>query len=174
MSEPIASNIPARRENWAHAVWHGGAKSVVTLKSGHVMVADEPPGFAGGAGGENVGPTPTGFLVAALASDVPSMLGRIARELAIELTGVEARVEIAWNPRGIAGEPGIAPIPFEARSEIRVRTSAAPALVERMKTEYEARCPLYNLMRKAGCRMLDQWVILPAQEQGGERNAQSA
>ena len=39
------------------------------LRRGHVLVSDEPAGFAGGAGGENAGPTPTGFLVAAFAAE---------------------------------------------------------------------------------------------------------
>ena len=100
MSAPHLAEIPARRENWAEAEFKGGARSIDTLKSGHVLVADEPPGFAGGAGGENSGPTPTGFLVAAFAADIPAMLNRIARELGIEIVSLRARVQIAWNPRG--------------------------------------------------------------------------
>jgi len=28
-----------------------------------------------------------------------------------------------------------------------------------MKAAYEKRCPLHNLFRKAGCRMVDNWHI---------------
>ena len=159
MSAPHLAEIPARRENWAEAEFKGGARSIVTLKSGHVLVADEPPGFAGGAGGENSGPTPTGFLVAAFAADIPAMLNRIARELGIEIVSLRARVQIAWNPRGIAGVDGIEPVPFEAISDIWLDAPADHAAVARMQAAYERRCPLHNLFRKAGCRMVDNWHV---------------
>jgi uncharacterized OsmC-like protein len=152
-------NMPARRENWAQAEFRGGAKSVITLKSGHVLVSDEPPGFAGGAGGENAGPTPTGFLVAAFAADIPVILQRIAREKGIVLDAVTARVTIAWNPRGIAGIDDVSPTPFEAVSDIDILTAAPDADLEDLKAAYERRCPLFNILRKSGCRMVENWWI---------------
>ncbi|MGH6620761.1 MAG: OsmC family protein [Alphaproteobacteria bacterium] len=151
--------IPERRENWAEAEFKGGAKSVITLKSGHVLVSDEPAGFAGGAGGENAGPTPTGFLAAAFAADIPVILQRIAREQAISLQSIGVRVSIAWNPRGIAGLDGVEPTPFEAVSNIRICTDAPDHEIDALKLAYERRCPLYNLLRKSGCRMIENWRI---------------
>lgn len=151
------SDIPNRRENWAEAEFKGGAKSILTLRSGHVLVADEPPGFAGGTGGENSGPTPTGFLVAAFAADIPAIMNRIAREKGIEIVSLKARVQIAWNPRTIAGLDAGDPIPFEAVTDIWISTRGGPA--ESMKADYERRCPLHNLFRKAGCRIVDNWHV---------------
>lgn len=154
------SEIPDRRENWAEAAFQGGAKSIVTLRSGHVLVADEPPGFAGGTGGDNTGPTPTGLLVAAFAADVPAILNRIAREMGTEIRSLRARVQIAWNPRTIAGlEPG-EPVPFEAVTDVWI--SVEERFLEPMKAAYEKRCPLYNLFRKAGCRMVERWHLQSA------------
>jgi uncharacterized OsmC-like protein len=153
------AEIPARRENWAEAEFKGGAKSLITLKSGHVLVSDEPAGFAGGAGGENAGPTPTGFLVAAFAADIPVILQRIARERGIVLHAIAAKVSIAWNPRGIAGMDGVEPTPFEAVSDIGIRTDASDREVADLKAAYERRCPLYNLLRKSGCRMIENWRV---------------
>ncbi|MPY76057.1 MAG: hypothetical protein GEU87_17575 [Alphaproteobacteria bacterium] len=152
-------DIPERRENWAEAEFKSGAKIVITLKSGHVLVSDEPAGFAGGAGGENAGPTPTGFLVAAFAADIPVILQRIAREQAISLQSIGARVSIVWNPRGIAGLDGVEPTPFEAVSDIRIRTNASDSEIDALKIAYERRCPLYNLLRKSGCRMIENWRV---------------
>ena len=151
------SEIPERRENWAEAEFVAGAKSVITLRSGHVLVADEPAAFPGGAGGDNVGPTPTGFLVAAFAADIPAMLNRIARELDVDIRSLRARVQIAWNPRAIADvAPGVEPIPYEAVTDIWVSLSNA-AVLEKMRAAYEKRCPLYNLFKKAGCKMVERW-----------------
>jgi len=86
---PSLDDIPERRENWAEAEFKGRAKSVITLRDGHVMMADEPPAFIGGFGGENAGPTPTGFLAAAFAADIPAMLNRIARELGFEIAALK-------------------------------------------------------------------------------------
>lgn len=127
-----------------------------------MLVADEPAGFAGGTGGENTGPTPTGFLVAAFAADIAAVLNRIARELGIEIVFLRARVQIAWNPRAIAGAPGLDPVPFEAVSDISLDVTGDMAAVERMKQAYSQRCPLYNLFRKAGCRMVDNWHLRSA------------
>jgi hypothetical protein len=159
MTPPTFDHVPERRENWAEAEFKGSAKSVITLRVGHVMIADEPPGFVGGFGGENAGPTPTGFLAAAFAADIPAMLNRIARELGFEIAALRARVKFAWNPRGIAGAEGIAPIPFEAVSDIWLTASADAATIERMKSAYARRRPLHNLFSKAGCRMQDNWHV---------------
>ncbi len=164
MTAPRASaarEIPERRENWAEAVSQGGAKCVITTRSGHVLVSDEPPGFAGGTGGENVGPTPTGLLATAFAADIPVIVRRIARELAIELAGVRARVTIAWNPRGIAGTANISPAPYEAVSEIWLDTNASTAVLAQLQAAYEKRCPLRALFSNSGCRMVDRWHIEP-------------
>jgi uncharacterized OsmC-like protein len=157
---PGRPKIPARRENWAEAVFQGGAKCVVTTRSGHVLLSDEPAGFPGGAGGANTGPTPTGLLASAFAADIPVMVQRIARELGIEIAGMRARVTIAWNPRVIAGIADGSPAPAEALSEIWLSTSAAPKAVARLREEYERRCPLYNLFRQSGCRMTEVWKIV--------------
>ena len=157
MTTSSFESIPERRENWALAEFKGGAKSIIALRSGHVLVADEPPGFAGGAGGENTGPTPTGFLVAAFAADIPAILNRIARELGFEIASLQAKVQIAWNPRAIAGAPGLDPVPFEALSDISIDANCDAATFEAMRRAYEQRCPLHNLFRKAGCRMVDRW-----------------
>ncbi len=49
------------------------------------------------------------------AADIPAMLNRIARELGIEIVALRARVQIAWNPRAIAGAPGLDPVPFDGQ-----------------------------------------------------------
>jgi hypothetical protein len=100
-----------------------------------------------------------GFLVAAFAADIPSMLNRIARELKFDIAALRARVQIAWNPRGIAGAEDIAPIPFEVVSEIWLKATADAATIDQMKSAYERRCPLHNLFKKAGCRMVEKWHV---------------
>jgi len=159
MASANFDHIPERRENWAEAEFKGKAKSVITVRDDHVLISDEPAGFVGGFGGENAGPTPTGYLATAFAADIPAMLNRIARELGFEIIALRARVQFAWNPRGIAGAEGIAPTPFEAVSDIYQVINPDEATIDKMKSDYERRCPLYNLFKKAGCRMVENWHV---------------
>jgi uncharacterized OsmC-like protein len=154
-------DYPETRENWAEADFKGNAKCAITVKSGHRLVSDEPPGFAGGAGGDNEGPTPSGFLVSAFAADIPVMLQRIANELDLKIVSMRAKVSIEFSPRGIAGFPGYEPAPTKAVSDIWIATDAPAPAIEELKAQYLRRCPLYNLFHKSGCAMTDNWHIEP-------------
>ena len=148
MASANFDHIPERRENWAEAEFKGKAKSVITVRDDHVLISDEPPGFVGGFGGENAGPTPTGYLAAAFVADIPAMLNRIARELGFEIASLRARVQFAWNPRGIAGAEGIAPTPFEAVSDIWIKSSADAATIDKMKVSLRAALPFVQSLQE--------------------------
>jgi len=157
--KPRLEDYPEIRENWAEAVFEGRARCAVTVKSGHTLISDEAPGFAGGAGGSNAGPTPSGLLVAAFAADIPVMLQRIANEIDLEIKSMKAKVSIEYSPRGIAGLPGYDPGMSKAVSDIWIVTEGATPLVEELKSEYLRRCPLYALFKNSGCAMVDNWHI---------------
>jgi uncharacterized OsmC-like protein len=152
-------DYPAVRDNWAEARFDGRARCSVTVKSGHTLIADEPPGFSGGAGGDNAGPTPSGLLAAAFAADIPVMLARIAGEIDLPIAAVRARVSIEYSPRGIAGFAGYLPAPSKAVSDIWLTTEGSVAQVAELKAEYIRRCPIYALFRNSGCVMTDNWHV---------------
>lgn len=152
-------DYPETRENWAEAVFEGRARCSVTVKSGHTLISDEAAGFAGGAGGTNAGPTPSGLLVAAFAADIPVMLQRIANEIELEIKAMRARVSIEYSPRGIAGFSGYDPGMSKAVSDIWIATDGADAVVADLKAQYLRRCPLYALFKNSGCTMIDNWHI---------------
>ena len=152
-------DYPETRDNWAEAVFEGRAKCTITTKSGHTLISDEAPGFAGGAGGENAGPTPSGLLAAAFAADIPVMLQRIATELGLGISALRAKVCIEYSPRGIAGFAGYEPRMSKATSDIWLTTSADPLQIEEMKAQYLRRCPLYALFNNSGCAMIERWHI---------------
>ena len=154
-----AEDYPEVRENWAEAVFEGRAKCIVTIKSGHTLISDEAPGFAGGAGGTNAGPTPSGLLVASFAADIPVMLQRIANEIDLDIKAMRAKVSIEYSPRGIAGIPGYHPNISKAVSDIWIVTGGAETLLEDLKAQYLRRCPLYALFKNSGCAMVDNWHV---------------
>lgn len=152
-------DYPEIRENWAEATFEGGARCTVIVKSGHTLVSDEAPGFAGGAGGSNAGPTPSGLLVAAFAADIPVMIHRVATEIGLAITSMRAKVSIEYSPRGIAGFAGYTPNMLNAVSDIWVSTVGPDELVEEMKDQYLRRCPLHALFKNSGCSMIENWHI---------------
>lgn len=158
-TRPKLEDYPEIRENWAEAVFEGRARCTVTVKSGHTLISDEAPGFAGGAGGTNAGPTPSGLLAAAFAADIPVMLQRIANEIGLQIDAMRARVSIEYSPRGIAGFSGYTPSMLKAVSDIRVVTDGPEPLVEELKSQYLRRCPLYALFKSSGCTMVDNWNV---------------
>jgi uncharacterized OsmC-like protein len=152
-------DYPETRENWAEAQFEGRAKCTITTRSGHTLFADEPPGFAGGAGGDNAGPTPSGLLAAAFAADIPVMLARIASELGLTISAMRAKVSIEFSPRGIAGFPGYEPRMLKATSDIWIAPAADPAMIAALQAQYLRRCPLYALFKNSGCTMIEHWHI---------------
>ena len=159
MTTPSLETIPERREAWAMADFEGRARCVITVKGGHTLITDEPADLAGGLGGDNAGPTPLGYLVAAFAADIPVVLERIAREMQMTISAMRAKTTIVYNPRGIRGLPGYEPTPHEAVSDIWLTTRADAEALAALQAQYEQRCPVYNILRKSGCRMIDNWHI---------------
>lgn len=159
MSTPDPASIPERREAWAEADFEGRARCAITVKGGHTLIADEPADLPGGLGGDNAGPTPLGYLVAAFAADIPVVLERIAREMQIVIDAMRAKATIVYNPRGIRGLTGYEATPYEAVSDIWLTTSVGTEALRELRTQYERRCPVYNILRKSGCQMIDNWHI---------------
>jgi hypothetical protein len=44
-------------------------------------------------------------------------------------------------------------------SAVTLTTAAPDAEIAALKAAYERRCPLYNLLRKSGCRMVETWTV---------------
>ena len=94
--------LPEITSNWAEADWKGHQKSIVTTKSGHTVIVDEPKAL----GGSDEGPSPTGYLFASLAGCTTVIVERVANDLGIQIDGMKVRAEGFYSPRGIAGQDG--------------------------------------------------------------------
>ncbi|MBI3127772.1 MAG: OsmC family protein [Candidatus Tectomicrobia bacterium] len=147
--------LPEKTDNWAEADFKGHAKSVVTVKSGHTLVVDEPKRL----GGTDEGPSPTGYLAVSLAGCTAVILERCAKDAKLEVESLRVKSTIVYSPRGIAGEEGYPAQPTEAASEVWLRIQATPAQVEALKKDYFRRCPVYNLFKASGCKMTDIWRV---------------
>lgn len=147
--------LPEKTDNWAEADFQGHAKSVVTVKSGHSLIVDEPKRL----GGSDEGPSPTGYLVASLAGCTAVIVERVAKDMKLEIESMRVKSTIVYSPRGIAGQEGYPSHPTEAASEVWLRIDADAEQVEALKADYFRRCPIYNLFKGAGCKMEDTWHV---------------
>ena len=147
--------LPEKNDNWAEADFRGHAKSVVTLKSGHTVIVDEPQRL----GGSDEGPSPTGYLVTSLAGCTAVIVDRVARDMKLEIESLKVKSTIVYSPRGIAGQEGYPSQPTEAASEVWLRINADAGQVEALKADYFRCCPVYNLFKAAGCKMADTWHV---------------
>ncbi len=147
--------LPEKTDNWAEADFKGHAKSIVTVKSGHSLIVDEPKRL----GGTDAGPSPTGYLVASLAGCTAVILERVAKDAKLEIESLRVKSTIHYSPRGIAGQEGYEARPTEAVSEVWLKIGAGPQQVEDLKKQYFRRCPLYGLFQASGCKMTDIWHV---------------
>lgn len=147
--------LPEKTDNWAEADFKGHAKSIVTVKSGHTLIVDEPKRL----GGTDEGPSPTGYLASSFAGCTVVILERCAKDAKLEIESLRVKSTIVYSPRGVAGQEGYPSQPSEATSEVWLRINAGPERVEALKAAYFRRCPIYNLFKASGCRMDDIWHV---------------
>ncbi|MEE9273791.1 MAG: OsmC family protein [bacterium] len=147
--------LPETTDNWAEADFKGHAKSIVTTKSGHTIIIDEPQRL----GGSNEGPSPTGYLVASLAGCTAVILERCAKDAKLEIDSLRIKSNIVYSPRGIAGQEGYQAHPTEAHSDVWLEIKASDEQIEALKADYFRRCPVHGLFRASGCKMVDNWHI---------------
>ena len=116
---------------------------------------DKPDAF----GGSDEGPSPTGYLFASLAGCTTVIIERIATDLGIQADGIKVRSEAFYSPWGIADQDGYESAPTEVRSDITLKTSASDTEINNLQKAYFKHCPIYNLFRKSGTKVVDNWVI---------------
>ena len=146
--ETIGHNVAAEPER-AHVVLRVSGALVGPLqfdmRSGrHTITADEPASF----GGENTGPSPTQYALAALASCQAITYRYWAANLGIELDMLDIEVEGDFDMRSLFGFPGAGRPGFSA---IRVHvTPHGPERAERYREladTVDEHCPILDLFR---------------------------
>ncbi|MFZ2371925.1 MAG: OsmC family protein, partial [Trichococcus flocculiformis] len=73
-------------------------------------------------------------------------------------SGLSVTVEGTFDPRGVAGEDDIRTYFQEVTLVNHIVTDETDEAIEKLATEVERRCPVYNLMLDAGVDMSTQWI----------------
>lgn len=125
-----------------------------TLENGHARLSagpfnwdsDLPPAIGGG----NLAPSPTAYLLGALAGcGVVFLRDTLAPLFGVTLDDVRATASASADTRGLLGIDGAAPDLADLRIEIAVTSSSPADRIAAMLAAWEERCPIYLALRNA-------------------------
>lgn len=119
-----------------------------TLVNGHARLSAGPFNWEADLpavlGGENLAPSPTAYLLGALAGCAAAFLrDTLAPAFGVELDGVTAVAGATSDMRGLLAIDGAAPDLTDLTLDIRLVTTSSGDRVTQMLKAWEERCPIY-------------------------------
>jgi uncharacterized OsmC-like protein len=100
-------------------------------------------------GGENLAPSPTAYLLGALAGCAVAFLhDTLAPTFGVQIEDVTAVAKCATDGRGLLGIDGVAPDIADISLDIKVSSPSPEANVEAMLAAWRERCPIYLALLK--------------------------
>jgi len=107
--------------------------------------ADLPPAL----GGENLAPSPTAYLLGALAGCAVAFLhDTLAPRFDVQIDDVTAVAKASSDARGLLGLDDVAPDLGDLALEIRVSSPSPEDRIEAMLAAWRERCPIYLALLK--------------------------
>lgn len=107
--------------------------------------ADLPPAL----GGQNLAPSPTAYLLGALAGCAVAFLhDTLAPQFDVDITDVSAVARCASDARGLLALDDVAPDLTDLALEIRVSSPSPEDRVDAMLAAWRQRCPIYLALVK--------------------------
>jgi uncharacterized OsmC-like protein len=114
-------------------------------------------------GGSNLAPTPTAYLLGALAGcGVVFVRDTLAPQLGIQVDDVSAVARCSTDARGLLGMDGALPDLSSLEIEIRISTSAPQERIDELRRVWEERCPIYLAITRPNDVALRLTVAQPA------------
>ncbi len=119
-----------------------------TLANGHARLSagpfnwetDLPPAL----GGENLAPSPTAYLLGALAGcGVVFLRDTLAPQFGVRIDHVQAVASCAADARGLLGFEGVSPALADLAIDIEVHSSDPEERVDAMLAAWRERCPIF-------------------------------
>lgn len=127
------------------AVSQSKTKAAVTART-FTMIIDEPPSL----GGEDAGPNPVEYVLAALAGCLNVVGNLVAGEMNITLRGLTIDISGPLDPAKFSGQPGAGRAGFkEIKVTMSPDTDADPASLQRWLHTVESRCPVSDNLSAA-------------------------
>lgn len=100
-------------------------------------------------GGENLAPSPTAYLLGALAGCAVALLhDTLAPRFDVQIDDVTAVAKCSTDQRGLLGLDGVAPDLGDLALEIHVSSPSPDDRIEAMLAAWRERCPIYLALLK--------------------------
>jgi uncharacterized OsmC-like protein len=124
-----------------------------TLANGRARLSSGPfnwdSDLPAALGGENQAPSPTAYLLGALAGCAVAFLhDTLAPQFAVRINGVTAVAKAASDARGLLGFEGVTPDLGSLELEITIESPDSPDRTEPMLQAWRDRCPIYLALLK--------------------------
>ena len=133
--------------------WEGGMKTAVQIRNFAPVYMDEPQMM----GGQDEGPNPMEYLLAALTGCCSVMIGIIAKEMNFTYSDVQFENVGFLDPRGLMGVEGVAAGFQKVRNIVTITTEENQERIETLRDQVEKRCPVFSMMNDAGVNMEVIW-----------------
>jgi len=135
-----------------------------TLINGHARLSSGPFNWESdlgpAVGGENLAPSPTAYLLGALAGcGVVFLRDTLAPEFGVTVTGVEATATCRADLAGLLGIEGTSPGLAEIQLSIHVTSPDPAEHLEPMFAAWRERCPIYLALRETNPVALDLQAV---------------
>ena len=123
-----------------------------TLTNGHARLSSGPFNWESdlgpAVGGGNLAPSPTAYLLGALAGcGVVFLRDTLAPLFGVTLTGLEATATCRADVAGLLGVEGADPALTDIRLAIRIESPDPSERIDEMLAAWQARCPIYLALR---------------------------
>jgi uncharacterized OsmC-like protein len=124
-----------------------------TLVNGRARLSSGPfnweADLAPALGGGNLAPSPTAYLLGALAGcGVVFVRDTLAPQLGIQIDDVSAVARCATDARGLLGMPGADPDLGSIELEIHIASSEPQERIDELRRVWEERCPIFLAITK--------------------------
>ena len=138
----------------ARSQWQSGLQTHSQIRDFTPVVMDEPVVL----GGQDQGPNPLEYLVAALNGCNGVMIPLIAKELSFEFSELSFDAKGVVDLRGLMGQPDVSTHFQSLTFLVNIKTDEPAERLQALQDAVAARCPVYNLLRDANVALDTQWT----------------
>lgn len=133
-----------------------GMAQTIRLKGGkHVIEVDAVPAF----GGKDRHPGPLAYALAALTSCSQATAQIVAAQMGLSIKRMQFELASEIDLAGLVGAPVTGRPDFQSVDlQVTVHTDADGSEMDRLRSETERRCPVFQLFTRSGVPIRSQWV----------------
>ncbi|MGQ0622958.1 MAG: OsmC family protein [Panacagrimonas sp.] len=137
----------------------GMAQTIRLKNTRHVIEVDAVPAF----GGKDRHPGPLAYALAALTSCSQATAQIVARELGLSIARMSFDLESEIDLARLVGAPETGLPDFQSvELHVTVHADGSPSEMDRLRSETERRCPVFQLFRRGGVPIRCQWTLKSA------------